>query len=235
MDAQDAQDFFRKRLAFIAGALQETFAFNPVHPQIRTSSYHDPLLFGTLSFSCSGNAFVDLPPTQPLADSQASCALRRSSLIFCPSWTSSSPYPTLGGTLSSLLQPLSGPSPFFVALRGNVFTFCPSWTSSSPFPTFGRSLSSLLQPLSGPSPFFVALRGHLFTFCPSWTSSSPYPTFGRSLSPFSGPSPFFVALRGPFALRGHLLPPSRPSMLGNPGRMRGIIGPTFVVSPNRRR
>ena len=92
---------------------------------------------------------------------------------------SRTPFPTFGRPLSIPLQPLSGPSPFFVALRGNVFAFCPSWTSSSPFPTFGRSLSSLLQPLSGPSPFFVALRGYrgnVFAFCPSWTSSSPFPT-----------------------------------------------------------
>ena len=40
-----------------------------------------------------------------------------------------------GRSLSSLFQPLRGPSPFFVALRGYLFAFCPSWTSSSPFPT----------------------------------------------------------------------------------------------------
>ena len=34
---------------------------------------------------------------------------------------SRTPFPTLGGSLSILLQPLSGPSPFFVALRGYVF------------------------------------------------------------------------------------------------------------------
>ena len=33
------------------------------------------------------------------------------------------PFPTFGGSLSSLLQPLSGPSPFFVALRGYLFPF----------------------------------------------------------------------------------------------------------------
>ena len=32
-----------------------------------------------------------------------------------------SPFPTIGGTLSSLLQPLSGPSSSFVALRGLLF------------------------------------------------------------------------------------------------------------------
>ena len=47
-----------------------------------------------------------------------------------PSWIESrrfleifSPFPTLGGSLLSLLQPLSGPSPFFVALRGYLFAF----------------------------------------------------------------------------------------------------------------
>ena len=32
-----------------------------------------------------------------------------------------SPFPTIGGTLSSLLQPLSGPSSSLVALRGHLF------------------------------------------------------------------------------------------------------------------
>ena len=80
----------------------------------------------------------------------------------------SSPFPTFGGSLLSLLQPLSGPSSSFVDIflpfRGNLF----------PFPTFGRSLLSFLQPLSGPSSFFVALRGYLFAF--SW-KSSPLPDF----------------------------------------------------------
>ena len=80
-----------------------------------------------------------------------------------------SPCPTFGGSLSSFLQPLSGPSSSFVALRGYPFAF--SWKSFLPFPTFGGSLSSLLQPLSGPSPFFVALRGYLFAF--SWKSPLP--------------------------------------------------------------
>ena len=40
------------------------------------------------------------------------------------------PCPTFGGSLSSLLQPLRGPSPFFVALRGYLFAF--SWKSFSP-------------------------------------------------------------------------------------------------------
>ena len=82
-----------------------------------------------------------------------------------------SPYPTFGGSLLSLLQPLRVPS-------------------RTPFPTFGGSLSSLLQRLRGPSPFFVALRGYLFAF--SWKSFLPLATFGRSLlsflQPLSGPS-----------------------------------------------
>ena len=83
-----------------------------------------------------------------------------------------SPFPTLGGSLLSLLQPLSGPSPFFVPLRGYLFAF--SWKSFLPFPTLGGSLLSLLQPLSGPScsswitlfPFVLfvdPLRGYLFS------------------------------------------------------------------------
>ena len=118
-----------------------------------------------------------------------------------PSWT---PFPSFGGFLSGLLQPLSGPSPFFVALHGLLSSLfqplgVPSWT---PFPSFGGFLSGLLQPLSGPSPFFVAPHGPLSSLfqplgVPSWT---PCPTFGGFLSgllqPLSGPSPFFVALRG---------------------------------------
>ena len=72
-------------------------------------------------------------PSRPLAPPSGSSAdplvsLRRSSwpfvdkfLPFRPSWISSSPYPTLGGSLSILRRPLSGPSSFFVALRGYVF------------------------------------------------------------------------------------------------------------------
>ena len=91
---------------------------------------------------------------------------------------SRTPFPTFGGSLSSLLQRLRGPSPFLVALRGYLFAF--SWKSFLPFPTFGGSFLSLLQPLSGPSPFLVALRGYLFAF--SWKSFSPFPTLGGSLS-----------------------------------------------------
>ena len=139
----------------------------------------------------SSNAFVALP------------VLRKSPF----SWKSFLPFPTFGGSLLSPLQPLSGPSPFFVALRGNLFPF--SWKSFLPWPTFGGSLSSLLQPLRGPSPSFVALRGNLFPF--SWKSYSPFPTFGGSLSSLlqrlSGPSPSFVALRGylfPFSWKSFL-------------------------------
>ena len=78
-----------------------------------------------------------------------------------------SPCPTFGGSLSSFLQPLSGPSSSFVALRGYPFAF--SWKSFLPCPTFGRPLLSLLQPLSGPSWSFVPLRGYLFfPSCSSW-------------------------------------------------------------------
>ena len=46
--------------------------------------------------------------------------------LFSPSRT---PFPTLGGSLSILLQPLSSPSSFFVALRGYLFLSlrAPSW------------------------------------------------------------------------------------------------------------
>ena len=132
---------------------------------------------------------------------------------------SRTPFPTFGGSLSCLLQRLSGPSPFFVALRGYLFAF--SWKSFLPCPTFGGSLSSLLQPLSGPScpfveiffpsclswwaftdPFRVfsnpleSLRGIIFCpldgyFSPFLEIFSPFPTFGGSLSSLLQP------LRGP--------------------------------------
>ena len=154
-------------------------------------------------FAFSWKSF--LSPWRPLADpSRASSnpfvALCRSSWpfvdILLPFPGNPSPYPTFGRPLSSLRQPLRGPSPFFVALRGNLFTF--SWKSFLPLATSGGSLSSLRQPLRGPLPFFVALRGYLFTF--SWKSFLPLATFGGSLSsllqPLRGPSSFFVALRG---------------------------------------
>ena len=81
-----------------------------------------------------------------------------------------SPFPTFGGSLLSFLQPLRGPSPFFVALRGYLFAF--SWKSFLPLATLGGSLLSLLQPLRSPSCPFVdnsfslrALRG-----TPLWIS-----------------------------------------------------------------
>ena len=128
-----------------------------------------------------------------------------------PSWITAPPFPTLGGSLSSLLQPLSGPSPFFVALRGYLFAF--SRKSFPPFPTLGGSLSSLLQHLSGPSSFFVALRGYLLPFPgnpfppsrplagPSQASSNPLVALRRSSWPF-------VDIYLPFP--GNPFPPSRP-------------------------
>ena len=99
-----------------------------------------------------------------------------------------SPFPTFGGSLLSLLQPLSGPSDPFRVLSNpwSPFAdfFCPARSFPlveifSPCPTFGGSFLSLLQPLRGPSPFFVALRGYLFAF--SWKSFLPLATFGGSL------------------------------------------------------
>ena len=59
-------------------------------------------------------------------------------LPFRPSWITAPPFPTLGGSLSSLLQPLSGPSPFFVALRGYLFAFSPFVDNRSPLPDHWR-------------------------------------------------------------------------------------------------
>ena len=83
--------------------------------------------------------FVSL--ADPLANPLV--ALRRP---FGPSWKSFfllAPLALrfLGGPLSSPLQPLSGPSPSFVALRGNLFAFSrPSWTR----------LVEILSPLPDP-------------------------------------------------------------------------------------
>ena len=133
-----------------------------------------------------------LPPTRPLANPYRSIsnplvALRRSSwpfvdmflpLPFRPSWTSSPPFPTLGSPLSIPLQPLRGPSPFFVALRGYVFAFSfspfvdiflpfpfrPSWKS---FCLFLRALPSPSWITLFPFVLFVdPLRGFLFSSCP---------------------------------------------------------------------
>ena len=86
----------------------------------------------------------------------------RTRRLFAFSRKSFLPLAILGRPLSSLLQPLSGPSPFFVALRGYVFAFSRKSFLPLAIP-WQDSLSSLLQRcLSGPSPFFVALRGCSF-------------------------------------------------------------------------
>ena len=92
-----------------------------------------------------------------------------------------SPFPTLGGSLSIHLQPLSGPSPFFVALRGYLFAF--SWESFLPLAILGRPLSSLLQPLCALS---------WISFCPSVESRTGALTIGSggvSVAFASGLSP----------------------------------------------
>ena len=102
-----------------------------------------------------------------------------------PSWTRPFPRGDLGGSLSSLLQPLSGPS------------WRPSWTPFVALSFLGEPLLSPLQRLSGPSPFLVALRGNMFFLLAPFVDlrflggplSSP-------LQPLSGPLPSFVALRG---------------------------------------
>ena len=77
----------------------------------------------------------------------------RNQVIFCPLYRyfSSfveilSPFPTFGGSLLSLLQPLSGPSPFFVALRGYLFAF--SWIPLVDI-FFPGSIPSVLYSLAG--------------------------------------------------------------------------------------
>ena len=96
-----------------------------------------------------------------------------------PSWT---PFPTFGGFLSGLLQPLRGPSLFFVALRGYLFAF--SWKFFLRLAILGRPLSSLLQPLSGPS---SSLSG------PSWITLFPCVPFVN----------FFLGLGGAAKRRQH--------------------------------
>ena len=75
-----------------------------------------------------------------------------------------SPFPTLGGSLLSLLQPLSGPSSSFVALRGYLFSWLVGLrhglTLHSPLPlsTLHSPLSTLHSPLS-------TLHSPLITSC----------------------------------------------------------------------
>ena len=95
------------------------------------------------------------------------------------------PVPTFGGSLLSLLQPLSGPSPFWVALGGYLFAFSPIVDIFFPLPDLRR------PPLEPPANPFVALRRSWwplvdiflpfsfvlfvdplrgFCFCSSWTA-----------------------------------------------------------------
>ena len=95
-----------------------------------------------------------------------------------------SPFPTFGGALLSLLQPLRGPSPFFVALRGYLFAF--SWKSFLPF--VAEPSCAVLQPLRGPSWIcfcLFALRGY------------PLPPSQPLANPSRSPTNPLVALRGP--------------------------------------
>ncbi len=101
-----------------------------------------------------------------------------------------------------------------------LLPFRPSRISSSPFPTLGEPLSIYPRRLSAPSSFFVPLRGYLFafSFSPFAEIFCPLPDPWRTpldLPPM--PSCPFAVLRAPswisfclFALRGNLLPPTRP-------------------------
>ena len=106
------------------------------------------------------------------------------------------PCPTFGGSFLSLLQPLSGPSPFFVALRGFLFAF--SWKPFLPLATFGGSFLSLLQPLRVPSWSFVS-RTPLESFPTPWSPfADPLGNLWRILlEPSPTPSWPFAVLRGP--------------------------------------
>ena len=115
-----------------------------------------------------------------------------------------SPFPTLGGPLSSLLQPLSGPSRSFVPLGGYLFAFsCSSWIPFVdiffPFLPFLVALhgllSSLFQSLGVPLPI------NLFAFScpladPSRASSNPLVALRRSSCPLVDIFLPFRALRG---------------------------------------
>ena len=116
------------------------------------------------------------------------------------------PCPTFGGSFLSLLQPLRGPSPFFVALRGYLYCLfveilsplgdlwriplepppTPSWPFTDPFGVFSNP--------------FVALHGPLWSlFQPLGVPSrTPLPDLWRILlEPSPTPSWPFAVLRGP--------------------------------------
>ena len=148
-----------------------------------------------------------------------------------PSWISPFPGPFFGdggslSSLSSLLQPLRGPSPFFVALRGYLFAF--SWKSFLP-------LAALADPSRASSNPFVALRRSSWPFVDIFL---PFPGIGRLLilSPLGGPwripleppptpSWPFAVLRGPswisFCLFVEILSP-----LGDPWQTPLELPPT---------
>ena len=111
-----------------------------------------------------------------------------------------SPCPTFGGSLLSLLQPLSGPSSSFVALRGYLFAFVDFFFPLvSFFVALHEPLSSLFQPLGIPARTDL-LPPLTDTLAPFVEIFSPFPTLGGTLlsllQPLSGPSSSFVALRG---------------------------------------
>ena len=130
-----------------------------------------------------------VPPPTPSWPFAVLRALR--GYLFAFSWKSFLPLAILGRALSSLLQPLSGPSSSFVPLRGylfplSVFLRGPSRTPFESFPTpwsrFADPLPDLwripLVPPPTPSWPFAVLRG------PSWIS---FCLFVEILSPLSRP------------------------------------------------
>ena len=160
-----------------------------------------PVSFVEIFLPFPGNPFS---PWRPLADpSRASSnpfvALCRSSWpfvdILLPFPGNPSPYPTFGRPLSSLRQPLRGPSPFFVVLRGNLFAFSwksflspwrpladPSRASANPFVALRRSSWSFVE-------IFLPFPGNPFSpwrplADPSRASSNPFVALCRSSWPF---------------------------------------------------
>ena len=131
MDTQDRQDNQDEKLLhkkLIGSIIECAFVEN-------LSVLRGPPRTPFESFPTPWNPFADplpdlwqAPLEPPPTPSWPFAVLRGPSWIcFCLFLGIFSPFPTFGGSLLSLLQPLRGPSPFFVALRGYLFAF--SWKS----------------------------------------------------------------------------------------------------------